>query len=424
MSRPSTAENRSYLHRYIDDELDALLPELTAVALDGPKGVGKTATASRRADAVLHLDDPSVRQLVAAGPREQLSRGSTVLVDEWQHLPEVWDVVRREVDAGNPRRYLLTGSATPQDGVDTHTGAGRIISLRMRPLSLAERQGAAPSVRIADLFTPGVDIIGSTAVGIADYAREICASGLPEVTRLSPRARRYALESYVQNVIDRDIPDQGLAVRKPATLRAWMAAYAAASSTTTEYGKILDAATAGDTDKPSKKTTLAYRDVLSKIWILDPVPAWLPTMSPLTRLVQAPKHQLADPALAATLLNVSEDRLLSGATGSGELFGNLLESLATLTVRAAGAAAEASTFHLRTRGGEHEVDLILERYDGAVVAFEVKLARTVDDHDVRHLHWLGDKLGDRLRSKVIITTGTDAFRRADGVIVVPLALLG
>ncbi|MDN5599961.1 MAG: ATP-binding protein [Brachybacterium sp.] len=424
MALAAESDHPGYLRRYVDSELDALLPELTAIAIDGPKGVGKTATASRRAETTLRLDDPSVRQVVAADPTGQLSRSSTVLLDEWQHLPEVWDVVRRAVDARTSHTYLLTGSATPRAGVDTHSGAGRIVSLRLRPLSLSERRDAAPTIWIRDLFDPAATIDGSTETSLPDYAQAICSSGLPDITELSPRARRYALESYLRNVIDRDIPDHGLSVRKPATLQAWMAAYAAASSTTTEYVKILDAATSGDSDKPSKSTTLTYRDVLSKIWILDPVPAWLPSMSPLTRLVQAPKHQIADPALAATLLNVSEENLLSGAPGSGEVFGNLLESLATLTVRGAGAAAEAKTSHLRTRGGEHEIDLILERYDGSVIAFEVKLARSVDDHDVRHLHWLGEKIGDRLKNKVIITTGSEAYRRTDGVAVIPLALLG
>lgn len=353
-----------------------------------------------RAGVALPLDDPTTRQLVAADPHGQLSRAEVVLIDEWQHLPEVWDVIRREVDAHTDRTFLLTGSATPALGADTHSGAGRIVSMRLRPLSLSERAGTGPTVMIADLFDPEARIEGSTTFGLSDYAREICASGLPDVTVLSPRARRYALESYVRSVIDRDIPEQGLAVRKPATLRAWMAAYAAATSSTTEYVKILDAATSGDSDKPSKTTTLAYRDVLTKLWIL------------------------ADPALVTTLLNLSEETLLSGVTGSGELFGRLLESLATLTVRSAGAAAEANTFHLRTRGGQQEIDLVLERYDGAVIAFEVKLARSVTDHDVRHLHWLGEKLGPRLTNKVILTTGPDAYRRRDGVAVVPLALLG
>lgn len=424
MALTGITQTTDYLRRYVDTELDALLPELHAVAVDGPKGVGKTATTSRRAGTILRLDDPAVRQVIAADPSHQLSRSETVLIDEWQHLPEIWDVVRRAVDARTPHTYLLTGSATPRDGVDTHSGAARIVSLRLRPLSLSERHGTTPSVLISDLFDPEVTISGTTTTGLPDYAREICASGLPDITGLSQRARRYALDGYLRSIIDRDVPEQGLLLRKPATLRAWMAAYAAASSTTTEYVKILDAATSGESDKPAKSTTRVYRDVLEKIWILDPVPAWSPSGSPLSRLVQTPKHQLADPALAAALLSTTEENLLSGTPGAAELFGNLLESLATLTVRSAGAAAEAHTSHLRTRGGEHEVDLILERFDGSVIAFEVKLARTVDDHDVRHLHWLGETIGDRLRNKVIITTGTEAYRRLDGVAVVPLALLG
>ncbi|MFC7455569.1 ATP-binding protein [Brachybacterium sp. GCM10030267] len=424
MTQPAQRPADTYLHRYIDDELDALLPDLSAIAIDGPKGVGKTATASRRTDAILALDDPAIRSLVAADPQFHLSRADTVLIDEWQHLPEIWDAVRRAVDARSERTYLLTGSASPQTGGDTHSGAGRIVSLRMRPLSLAERPTTDPSVRITDLFEPGSTIRGHTEFTLADYAAEICGSGLPDVRALPPRARRAALAGYVDRIIDRDIPAEGISVRRPASLRAWLSAYARATSTTTDYTKILDAATPGDSSKPSKATALSYRDILTKLWILDPVHAWLPGFSQMTRLTQASKHHLADPALVTTLLNISESSLLSGADGAAELFGRLFESLATLTIRAAGAAAEARVFHLRTRGGTREVDLVLERYDGSVVAFEVKLARTVDDGDVRHLHWLGEQIGPRLRSKVVLTTGSDAYRRPDGVCVVPLALLG
>lgn len=413
-----------YLRRYVDDELDELLPHLRAIALDGPRGVGKTETAGRRADDVLALDDPEVRRLVEADPDGALARSATVLLDEWQHLPQLWDHVRRAVDARTEHRYLLAGSASPAPGTETHTGAGRILSLRMRPMSLAERPGTTPTVLIRHLFEGGAAIEGESNVRLADYAREICASGFPEVRALAARARRPTLESYIARIIDRDVPESGTTVRRPAAMRAWMAAYAAASSTTTDYVKLLDAATPGDADKPSKNTSRTYRETLTRLWVLDPVPAWMPGNAPLTRLTQAPKHQLADPAIAASLLNTAESALLSGARGRTELFGRLFESLATLTVRAAGAACEARTHHLRTRGGDHEVDLLLERHDGAVVAFEVKLARTVDDADARHLHWLGEQIGDRLRDKVVLTTGSMAYRRRDGVAVVPLALLG
>lgn len=413
----------SYRRRYVDDELDALMVEPFAIAIDGPKGVGKTATAQRRADTVIRLDEEPVRQLVAADPARILAGPGVTLFDEWQHLPMVWDRVRRAVDSA-AAAYLLTGSATPTHGAGTHSGAGRILSLRLRPMALPERGGTTPSVTLADLLAGGAQIGGHTSWRLADYAREICASGLPAIHALPPRRQRAQLDSYLARIIDRDIPDQGIAVRRPDTLRRWMTAYAAASSTSASYTTILDAACAGETAKPAKTTTIAYRDLLAQLWILDPVPPWLPSGGELSRLKLSPKHQLADPALAARLLNHTPETLLAPRAGSAELLGQLFESLATLTVRAAAQAQEARVAHLRTRDGGHEVDLVVERYDGRVVAVEVKLSASVQDSDVRRLRWLRAQLGDRLADAVVVTTGADAYRRPDGIAVVPLALLG
>lgn len=414
----------NYLGRYLDAELDQLMVRPFAVAIDGPKGVGKTATAQRRADTVLRLDDEAVRGLVAADPQRFLAPGEVILLDEWQHLPTVWDRVRRALDDAGEAAYVLTGSATPREGVDTHSGAGRILSVRMRPMALPERGLVTPTVRLADIFDGNAAIHGQTSWGLAEYAREICASGFPGIRLLPERRRRAQLDGYLTRVIDRDIPEQGVQVRRPATLRRWLAAYAAASSTSATYTTILDAASAGETDKPAKTTTIAYRDLLSQIWILDPVEPWLPHGSEFSRLKSTPKHQLADPALAARLVNHTPDTLLQPRAGTAELLGRLFESLATLTVRVAAQTAEAVVGHLRTRDGGREIDLIVERYDGRLVAIEVKLASTVADSDVRHLHWLRELAGDRLVERLIVTTGSHAYRRPDGVIVVPLALLG
>lgn len=135
-AKSSTAQN--YLWRYIDDELEAL-DGLTAIAIDGAKGVGKSETSIRRADETWHLDRDNERELLYAQMDKILQGPGTICLDEWQHVPQVWDAVRRNVDKHVATRYLLTGSATPTSGVDTHSGAGRILSLRMRPLSVAER---------------------------------------------------------------------------------------------------------------------------------------------------------------------------------------------------------------------------------------------------------------------------------------------
>lgn len=420
-----------YLHRVVDDELDELLEALPAISIEGPKGVGKTETATRRAQTTYELDDPARRAIIEADPAQVSEGKPPVLIDEWQRVPGSWDVVRRAVDRDSgPGQYLLTGSATPTEP-PTHTGAGRIVTVRMRPLSLAERAIDTPTVSLAELLSGELSVIrGSTEFTLRDYTDEILRSGFPGLRHLTGRPLRAQLDGYLARIVDTDFEQLGREVRKKGTLRRWMTAYAAATATTANYEKIRDAATSGQGDKPAKTTVLPYRDFLERLWIIEPVPAWLPTRNQLSRLSRPPKHHLADPALAARLLGVGVEALLEGNDGGpdiprdGLLLGHLFESLVTLSVRVYAQASEAKVKHLRTYGGRHEIDLIVERADHRVVATEVKLSRTVDDGDVKHLHWLKDKIGEDLLEMVVINTGPQAYRRKDGVAVIPAALLG
>ena len=183
-------------------------------------------------------------------------------------------------------------------------------------------------------------------------------------------------------------------MRRPQTLRAWLAAYAAATATTTSYNQILNATTPGESDKPARGTVTAYREVLAQLWLLEPVPGWAPSASPFTRPSQAPKHHLADTALAARLLAATPRSLL--------------------TTGAPGDVAPSA------RDGP----LLGARPDRRVVAFEVKLAPSVDDGAVTHLRWLRHRIGDRLADAAVVTTGPYAYRRPDGIAVVPAPLLG
>ena len=158
------------------------------------------------------------------------------------------------------------------------------------------------------------------------------------------------------------------------------------------------------------------------------MPAWAPSRNPLARLTHPSKHHLADPALAARLLGATTETLMSGESaqkpGKGPLVGALFESLAALSVRVYAQAAEARVGHLRTFGGEREIDLIVERADGRVLAIEVKLGGAVDDADVKHLLWLQREIDENVVDTVVLSTGPRAYRRPDGVAVIPLALLG
>ncbi len=420
----------TYIDRVLDKELDQLLSDLPAISVEGPKGVGKTETCRRRANTVHELDDPAQREIIEADPSRIRDGDPPILVDEWQRVPESWDIIRRAVDDNTePKRFLLTGSATPSDR-PTHSGAGRIVTLRLRPLSLMERGLTKPTVSLSELLSEEKPTItGTSETTLEEYVQEIVHSGLPGIRNLDGRALREQLDSYVNRIVDTDFEQLGRELRKPETLKRWMQAYAAATATTASYEKIRDAATSDRGDKPSNKTTRPYREILERLWIMEQVPAWVPSRNQFSRLSRPPKHHLADPAFASTLLGVDKDALLKGEESGlkiprdGTLLGALFESLVTQSVRVYAQPTEASVKHLRTQGGRQEIDLIVERRDQKVLALEVKLNRTVEDSDVKHLKWLEDKMGEDLVDAAVINTGPNAYRRDDGIAVIPADML-
>ena len=423
-----------YASRVIDARIDELWAELPAISIEGARGVGKTTTARQRAGTFLELDDAAVFEAVEADPAAVASFAPPVIVDEWQRLPPVFDAVRRAVDADrSPGRFLITGSASPRRP-PTHTGAGRIVTLRMRPLALCERWDAeafgAPTVSLAALLSgERAPVEGHSAARLADYISEIAASGLPGLRGLSPDAAAESLAGYIDRIIDRDFPDAGMSLRNPEGLRRWMAAYAAATATTASYERIRDAATGGHGDKPSRSATAPYIDALERMHISEPLTAWAPTPNPLAKLATGPKHHLADPALAVALLGLDADGLRRGSGPAAPtvdqrpLLGRLFESLVALSLRVFAQRARASVHHLRRRSGDREIDFIVRARDDRVVAIEAKLSPTVSDNDVRHLHWLRRAIGPGLADAAVITTGPYAYRRRDGIAVIPAALL-
>lgn len=424
--------NRAYVRRVLDDELDELFPDLAAIAVEGPRGVGKSATALRRAGTVIALDDPDQLALLDADPARLDTLRTPVVIDEWQRLPRSWDLVRRSVDMNSAGgRFILTGSAAPRQA-PAHSGAGRIVRLRMRPLALSERSLTdSPTVGLGELLTgTRPAITGRSTLNLADYTHEIVASGFPGIRSLPERARVAQLDSYLARLVEVDFEEQGHRINRPATLRSWLSAYAAATATTASYNTIIDAATPGESDKPAQTTTAVYRDVLTKLWLLEPLNGWIPTQNQFRRLVQKPKHHLADPALAARILGVSASGLLMlDSAGSpkqkdGLLLGQLFESLVVLCARVYAQRSGAVCHHLRTQDGTHEIDVIVEGTDRRIVAIETKLGASVGDEDVKHLRWLSERLGTQLADAIVVTTGSEAYRRRDGIAVVPAALLG
>ncbi len=376
------------------------------------------------------LDLAGQREIVDADLDYVTKVESPVLIDEWQLAPAVWDRVRRAVDEdARGGRFLLAGSAGVAPGVRVHSGAGRIVSLIMRPLSMAERGIAGPTVSLAQLLTGSKPAIsGRTDIDLSAYVEEILASGFPgyvisrngrapsSSTATSPASSRGSCRRTASTCAVRTLSAAGW---RPMRRRPRPTRPTPRSSMPPP----------GDDRQASRATVDNYREHLSRIYVLDPIPAWVPTFNPLKRLTLSPKHHLVDPALAARLVGVGRAGLLQGtgdrvAATSGTWLGALYESLVAQSVRVYAAAASAHVGHLRTKETDHEIDLIVEGEDRRVVAIEVKLSESVSDKDVRHLNWLHAQIGDRVADRVLVNTGKLAYRRPDGVAVVPLALLG
>jgi len=407
------------------------MPHFSAISIEGAKGVGKTQSAKRLVKTVFRLDRRNEREVIGSEYERLYDSPTPILLDEWQHLPEIWDRVRRMVDDHiHDDCILLTGSQQSRD-FSLHSGAGRIVRFRMRPLSLAERFWHLEKITLGDCFAGKVpkNPRHESDVTFTRYMQEITRTGFPAIYNSSEKARQYLIDSYIDNIATREFVAQGIRLRQPGMLIQWMQAYAAAVGTTASYNKILDAATPGDDDKPSSKTTIAYREALRSLWLIDDLPCWGEGENFFGRLKQTPKHFLADPGLEARLLGVTADDLLTGRESTvhdpeyGSIAGRLFESLCAMSVRTYASVLGAKVYHLRTSSGSREIDLIIER-DRKLVIIEIKMGASVDNEDVRHLNWFEEKLGDRVKEKIILTTGDRAYRRQDGVLVIPAALFG
>jgi predicted AAA+ superfamily ATPase len=421
---------QGYRPRIIDRILADYLQGLPAVCIDGAKGVGKTSSAQQICATEIHMDNKLVQDILNVSSQLIKEASKPVLIDEWQLLPHVWDYVRRLVDENNsPGQYVLTGSAYPKKA-NVHSDAARIVHLRMRPLSIEERQIDSPVVRIKDLLNrEPLEISGSTDVTIDDYLYEISQSGFPAINQLSATNARRQLDGYIDNIVEREFENLGYSVRNSDALRNWLASYAAAQGTTATYATILDAASPGQSNKPSAKTTQNYRDVLNRLWLIDDVEPWLPIASQFKYLGKTPKHFLVDPALSMRLLNLEPNSFTSSDLSSSfdakgkTILGRFFEALIAQSLKTYAQANDATLHHFRSSNGAREIDFIIQRAR-QLVLIEVKLAGSVEASDLRHLHWFESEFPEYAVAKCVINAGSYAYTREDGVHVIPAALLG
>lgn len=423
MAGPSST--RAYLPRLADGLLDDQLGAMGAVLIEGVKGCGKTVTARQRAVSEVLLDmDPEAERRAALDPRLLLDGETPRLLGEWQRTPRVWDAVRRAVDdRGLPGQFILTGSATPNDDTQRHSGAGRFGIVRMRTMTLAEKQATSPSVSVADLLLGTAPAPANSPVSVRDYLHHIAVGGWPLLAGANERAARTYLDGYLDIIIERDIDEVSGSPRNSRLVRRFLHAYAQMISQTANLSTIMKRArdeVDDDSDVPSRHTAQIYLDVLKRMMIVDEVPAWDPSVRSSKRLTTTPKRHLGDSSLAAALLQMSPERMLDDLETAGFLF----ESLVAHDLRIYAECTGASCFHYREAEGRLEVDYVLEDRDGDWIGVEVKLGESELDKAADSLHRLAERVMRKPKALVVVTGTSLAYTREDGVHVVPLGLLG
>jgi hypothetical protein len=414
-----------YSPRVVDAELIDVLASSGAVLIEGPKASGKTSTAAQLARTVVRLDvDASARAALAVDPSLLLAGDPPVLLDEWQVEPTLWNHVRRSVDDRSPAKglYILTGSAVPQDDVARHSGAGRIATLRMRPMCLYEAGHSTGDVSLSGLMAGQAQSCPDPGLTVRDIIDRIVIGGWPAEQSSDAKAAARAARDYLGQIREVDVSRVGNARRDPAKVGQLMASLA--RNVATEAPNAQLAADAGGMEGPLDRGTInEYLTVLERLMIVEDQPAWGPHMRSRVPLRTSPKRHFVDPSLAVAAQNASAQRLLDDLNWTGFLF----ESLVVRDLRVLSQPMEGRVLHFRDSKGL-EVDAVVHLADGRWGAFEVKLgASRVDDGARSLLSFLRKVDTTRIGAPAVlgVITGTGfGYRRPDGVHVIPIGALG
>jgi predicted AAA+ superfamily ATPase len=417
---------------YRDRVADALVAEALAtfgaVVIEGPRAVGKTTTGLHHAASSVRLDaSPHLAALAETSPSDILAGDVPRLIDEWQLAPAVWNAVRHEVDRRRSRgQFILTGSATPSDDVTRHSGAGRIGRVRLRPMSLAESGDSTATIPFAALFD-GVPPAGFGGPTVGEYARLVVRGGWPALVDDPAIAPARYLDDYLDDVARIDLPSADLRV-EPLRMRALIRALArntATEAAATTLGAEAELAPgSGTAGSVSAQSVRKYLDALSRVFVVEELPAWSTHLRSRIRLRTGPKWHFVDPSLGAAALGASADGLLNDL----DAFGLFFESLVIRDLRVYAHAMRGTVFHYRDSSGL-EVDAIVELRDGRWAAIEVKMGGERHIDAAAHsLRALADKVSparrEALTTLTVITAGNTSYRRSDGVGVVALGHLG
>ena len=406
--------------RRLGEVVEARFAEEPVVVLNGPRTVGKSTLlselAGRLGRAVIDCDDPATRAAVRSDPARFVESDQPVLIDEYQHVPELLDAIKAQLNRDlRPGMYVLAGStryATLPEAAQALTG--RVDIIPVLPLSQGEIGDVRETFVARLLDGTGIDVTRSQMSTPRDeYALRATSGGMPVALRRPPgRSRSRWFSNYVNLVIDKDVLDISR-VRQREMLPRLLGQLAARS------GQVLNMAAISGTIGLEKSTTENYVKLLEAVFLVYRLPAWGTTLG--SRITRHPKVHLVDSGVMAWLLSLIPQKITQATPAALTEYGHLLETFAVgeILKQASWFDAPVTTGHFRTEAGD-EVDLVLERDDGQVIAIEVKAGSRISGEDFRGLRQLKERLGLRLEEAIILYTGEHAYTHDDWITILPL----
>lgn len=423
--QPALGRATSYIPRLADAELATRLRATGAVLIEGPRACGKTETALQAAASAVRLDRDSTQRdaglldpaLLLDGPRPRL-------IDEWQLVPGIWNQVRNDVDdhPNEPGRFILTGSAVPSDDATRHSGALRMTRLRMRPMALAESGHSDGSVSLGSVLDGDSPRAADPGLRIQDIADRIAIGGWPSLIRRAPADAQVALRGYLDEIRRIDLVRLDGVRRDPENV-ARVIRSVARNVATEASARSIAADVGGSEESIDYHTVVEYLGALTRLFVLEDLLAWSPSLRSRSILRKAPTRHFVDPSLAVAAVGAVPERLVQDV----EYLGLLFESLVVRDLRIYAQTLDSSVYHYRENTGL-EVDAIVERRDGRWAAFEVKLGPGAVDAAAATLLRLAKRIDSARHGPpaalVVVTGWGYAYQRPDGVSVVPIGTLG
>lgn len=421
---------KTYKHRIADEILKRKLMGKGAVLVQGPKWCGKTTTAKQIAKSLLDLGNPgelsNAMETLQIVPKKLLEGDVPRLIDEWQTIPELWDMIRSEVDnRGEMGQFILTGSSVPMDeDKRMHSGNGRYGWINMRPMSLWESGESNGKISLADLFEGKTFDPFDYSMDVNTLAFQICRGGWPQSTFMEGEIALDQARDYYETIYKVDIHRVDKVRRNSERTRLLLKSYARNTGSATSFSKMSADIKENDNADISYETISDYIDALKKLFVLEDMPAWNPNLRSKSAIQSSDTRYFIDPSIATSALSLGPEDLINDMS----TFGLFFESMAVRDLRTYADALNGDLFHFRDASGL-ECDAVLHRRNGEYGLIEIKLGGNNNiekgAETLKHLAEVIDT--DKMKAPaflmVLIGVGQYAYRRPDGVFVVPIGCL-